>query len=183
MTTDVEIVPFQSIDEPRITAFFDALGDIDRTFIHAAVLRPGVIASWIEDAAESTDRRFLTVTDDEVVGYLAVVPDTDWSAHVASVRIVVHPAHRRQGIATAMARHAVLVSAREGIKKLLVEVLSHEAATIAMFTGLGFEAEALFHDQVRGPGGESYDLLVLSHFVDELYETMTAAGVDGAITA
>ena len=70
------------------------------------------------------------------------------------IRIVVHPAHRRQGIATTLARHAVVAAAREGIKKLIVEVLSHESATIAMFTGLGFEAEALFRDQVHGPSGE-----------------------------
>ena len=182
MRNEVVIVPFESMDDARIQPFFEALDDLDRTFVHAAVLRSGVIESWIESAGASHDRRYLAVDGDDVVGYLAVHPDTDWSAHVASIRIIVHPAHRRRGIATMLARHAVVTAARHGIKKLIVEVLSHEAGTIAMFTGLGFEAEALFRDQVHGPNGEVYDLLVLSHFVDDMYETMTAAGVEDAIT-
>lgn len=183
MRSEIVVVPFESIDEARIQPFFEALDELDRTFIHAAVLRSGVIESWIEGARASQDRRCLAVDGDDVVGYLAVLPDTEWSAHVASIRIVVHPAHRRRGIATMLARHAVVAGARDGIKKLIVEVLSHESGTIAMFTGLGFEAEALFRDQVHGPNGEVYDLLVLSHFVDDLYETMTASGVADAITS
>jgi ribosomal protein S18 acetylase RimI-like enzyme len=181
MTAEIEIMPFEQGDEEGVQAFFDSLADIDRTFIHVEET-PGIITSWSEKAGTSHERRYLAAADGAVVGYLAVVPENLWSAHVAAVRIVVRPSHRRRGVATALAHHAVITAAREGIKKLTVEVLSDEHATVAMFTGLGFEAEGLLRDHLIGEGGEAHDLLVLSHFVDELYETMTTAGVEEAVT-
>ena len=49
-----------------------------------------------------------------------------------------------------------------------------------MFTKLGFEAEGLFKDHVRDQAGELHDLLVLAHFVDDLWSTMATAGIDDA---
>ena len=37
-----------------------------------------------------------------------------------------------------------------------------------MFTKLGFEQEGRLRRHVRSASGETHDLLVLSHFVDEL---------------
>ena len=54
MSSEIVIVPFESIDEARIQPFFEALDELDRTFIHAAVLRSGVIESWIEGAPSVT---------------------------------------------------------------------------------------------------------------------------------
>jgi ribosomal protein S18 acetylase RimI-like enzyme len=182
MTRNIAIVPFAHADKRGVQAFFESLADIDRTFIHADVLRPDVIDAWMDAAATGRDRRSVAVDGDDIVGYLAVLPEHDLSAHVAAIRIVVHPAHRRQGIASALARHAVVSAARDGIKKLVVEVVSDQDATVAMFTGLGFEAEGLLREHVLSGAGVAYDLLVLSHFVDELYETMTATGMEEAVT-
>ena len=182
MIADVELRRLETFDMVRIRGFFESLGEGDRTFVRAAVLRPGVIESWIDNAGTARDRRYLAVVDGEIVGYLAVLPDIDWSAHVAAVRIVVHPAHRRRGIATTLARHAVVIAARDGIRKLVVEVLAHEDATIAMFTGLGFEAEGLLREHVISTAGQSYDVLVLAHFVDQLYETMATVGMSEGVT-
>jgi ribosomal protein S18 acetylase RimI-like enzyme len=182
MTPSFTIVPFEQADTRGVHAFFESLADIDRTFIHADVLRPDVIDAWVDAAGTSRDRRYVAVDGDDIIGYLAVLREHDLSAHVAAIRIVVHPAHRRRGIATALARHAVVSAARDGIKKLVVEVVADQDATVAMFTGLGFEAEGLLREHVLSGAGVAYDLLVLSHFVDELYETMTAAGVEEAVT-
>jgi ribosomal protein S18 acetylase RimI-like enzyme len=183
MKTETEINPFERADESRLRAFFESLADVDRTFIHADVLRPGVIESWIAEAGTSRDRRYVATVGDEIVGYLAVLPETDWSAHVAVLRIVVRPSHRRRGVASELARHAVVSAARDGIKKLVVEVVSDQDATIAMFTGLGFEAEGLLREHLIGEGGETHDLLVLSQFVDELSATLTTTGVEQAVTS
>jgi L-amino acid N-acyltransferase YncA len=96
--------------------------------------------------------------------------------HVAEVRIVIDPAHRRQGVATRLARHAVITAVQSGIDKLFVNVVADETGTTAMFAALGFEAEGLLRNHVRGADGEVHDLLVLSHFVDEMVESMSAAG-------
>lgn len=183
MNSELRIAPLETHDPESIRAFLESLGEVDRTFLHADALNPDVIGTWLRDAAATGERRYVAADDDgHIVGYLAVLPGHDWRAHVAEVRIVVHPSHRRRGIATHLARHAVVTAARAGITKLVVEVMSDEEATIAMFTALGFEAEGLLRDHVLGGGGETHDLLVLSHFVDQLYETMTVTGVPAALT-
>ena len=62
--------------------------------------------------------------------------------------------------------------------KLVVEVVAEQEATVAMFTALGFEAEGLLRDHVRSQSAQVHDLLVLSHFVEELWATMATTGVD-----
>ena len=43
-----------------------------------------------------------------------------------------------------------------------------------MFTKLGFEQEGRLRRHVRSATGETHDLLVLSHFVDELAASLAA---------
>jgi len=104
-----------------------------------------------------------------------------WSAHVAEIRIVVDPAHRRTGIGLALARHAVLTAAGQGTRKLSVQVVAEQQPTIDMFASLGFSPEGLLKDHVRSASGELHDLLLLAHDVDELWDTMSAAGISDAV--
>ena len=46
-----------------------------------------------------------------------------------------------------------------------------------MFTGLGFEAEALLKSHVRDSSGVVHDLFVMAHFVDDTWSTMTTTGI------
>ena len=78
-----------------------------------------------------------------VLGYCAVVPLHGWSSHVGEIRLIVDPAHRGEGVGTALARHATLKAFRAGLSKLVVEVLATQEFTIAMFSSLGFDPEAL----------------------------------------
>ena len=47
-----------------------------------------------------------------------------------------------------------------------------------MFTGLGFEAEALLRDQIRDRTGELRDVLVLAHRVDDNWSGLATLGLD-----
>ena len=62
---------------------------------------------------------------------------------------MVDPDQRGHGIGRRLAQKAVLDAVDLGLKKLVVEVISDQAALIAMFRGLGFEPEALLSDHVR----------------------------------
>ena len=114
----------------------------------------------------------------EVVGSVAVVPLHGWSSHVGEVRLVVDPDHRGRGIGRRLARQAVLDAVDMGLTKLVVEVISDQAALIAMFRGLGFEPEALLTDHVRDRAGQMRDLIVLANSVDEQFVALSAAGRD-----
>jgi len=71
----------------------------------------------------------------------------------------------------------VLAAVKLGLSKLVVEVISDQAALIGMFRVLGFEPEALLSDHVRDRSGEIRDLMVLANDVESQFSAMAAAGV------
>jgi ribosomal protein S18 acetylase RimI-like enzyme len=127
-------------------------------------------------------RRALAHDDDgAVVGYVAIIRNTGWSDHVGDVRLVVDPAHRGQGLGRTLARWALLQAIDCGLTKLTVEVVAEQDGAVAMFTGLGFQAEGLLRDHVRDRDGELRDLVLLSHSVEDAWSAMETAGIDDAL--
>jgi ribosomal protein S18 acetylase RimI-like enzyme len=169
----MEIRPLEPGDGPALSRFFGRIPDSDRTFLKEDVADPRVLEDWVAPGAGHT----IAIDDAEVIGSVAVVPLHGWSSHVGEVRLVVDPEHRGRGIGRRLARQAVLEAVDMGLTKLVVEVISDQAALIAMFRGLGFEPEALLTDHVRDRAGQMRDLIVLANSVDEQFAALGAAGV------
>jgi ribosomal protein S18 acetylase RimI-like enzyme len=167
--------PLGKDDVPALKAFFERVPEGDRTFFREDVANDGVIEGWL---ASETDRRYLARDGDDVVGYLALIPEVGWSAHVAEVRVVVDPSRRRQGIGRDLARHGLIEAVQMGYTKLIVEVVADQEPTLEMFSKLGFGAEALLRDHVRDDRGELHDLIVMSHFAEENWSAMQAMGME-----
>lgn len=171
---DVQVVAMTPRDVAAARAFFEGIPEGDRTYFREDVLAPGTLERWTD---ETTTRRYLARLAGDIAGYAAVIPGVAWSAHVGEIRLVVDPRVRRRGVGRALARQVVVGAVQLGVTKLVVEVVATEQATVAMFAGLGFEAEGLLRDHVRGRSGETHDLLVLSHFVGDLWSTMQTTGI------
>ena len=56
-----------------------------------------------------------------------------------------------------------------------------QTGAIAIFEGLGFKAEALFHDHVRDSAGKKHDIVVLAHNVAQFRAQMEAYGLPEAV--
>jgi ribosomal protein S18 acetylase RimI-like enzyme len=177
--SEITVSPIVGAVSPeQLRAFFGRVPGRDRTFFREHVLEPGVVEGWY---TEPPGRRFAALAAGEIVGYLAVLPGVGWSSHVGEIRLVVDPEQRRRGIGRFLARTAVVEAAGQGLTKVLVEVVAEQTETVAMFSALGFEAEGLLRDQVRGPDGEVHDLLLLAHLLDDLWSTMQAVGAPDAV--
>jgi ribosomal protein S18 acetylase RimI-like enzyme len=169
----MEIRPVEPGDRAALTRFFRRIPDSDRTFLKEDVADPRVLEHWVVPGAA----RQVAVESGEIVGSVAMVPLHGWSRHVGEVRLVVDPDHRGRGIGRLLARQAVLDAVEMGLTKLVVEVISDQAALISMFRGLGFEPEALLTDHVRDRSGEMRDLIVLANSVNEQFAALSTAGV------
>ncbi len=165
-----EVRPFTDADTEALRAFFARVPEGDRTFFRENVLADG----WHSDP---TEHRWIAIDGDQVVGSLVIRCGVAWSSHVGELRIVVDPTRRRQGIGRALARLALVEGVGLGLQKLVVEVVAAQESTVAMFTGLGFEAEALLKSHVRDGGGHLHDLFVMAHFVDDTWSAMTTTGI------
>jgi RimJ/RimL family protein N-acetyltransferase len=162
--------PFTADDTPALKDLFARVPEGDRTFFREDVLDAG----WHPSPG---DCRWIACSGQDVVGSLVIRPGTAWSSHVGDLRIVVDPTRRRQGVGRGLARLALVEGVSLGLTKLSVEMVATQEPTIAMFSVLGFEPEALLKAHVRDGSGEVHDLLVMSHFVDDTWSTLTTTGI------
>ena len=163
-----------------LVRFFTGLPEGDLTFIKEDVTEPAVVKGWT--SGDAGGRRWLAVDDDgEVTGYVAVRSLPGWSDHVGEIRLVVSSRCRGTGLGRMLARHAVAEAVRDGLAKLVVEVVAEQGAALALFTDLGFSGEALLEGHIRDRSGELRDLLLLAHHVDATWSGMQAVGVADAL--
>ncbi len=175
----MEIRPFGARDVPAVQDLFARIPEGDRTFFKEDVRDPWYVASWVD----APGRRLLAVEGDRVLGYVAVVPLTGWSSHVAEVRLVVDPEARGQGLGRELARRALLESLELGLAKIFVEVVSTQVPAIGMFEAIGFQPEAVLRGHVKDAKGGAHDLIVLAHLVDDTWAGLATAGIDEAVGA
>lgn len=174
------VVPLQGADRAQVEDFFGRIPEGDVTFFQEDIRKPGVLQEWL---SQRSGARSVAVADDgRVVGYVAVLPLVGWSSHVGSLRLVVDPAVRGQGVGRDLARAGLLASLDLGLHKTVVEVVADAAPAIGMFSAIGFEAEALLRDHVRDRNGDLRDLVVLAHAVEGTWEGMATAGIEDALT-
>lgn len=176
--TDPVVRPVEQADSDALLAFFQRVPEGDRTFFREDVLASGVVDRWFE---ESADPRHVAVDGDDIVGYLAIVVEVGWSSHVGELRVVVDPTRRRQGIGRALARYGLVQALELGLTKLVVEVVADQEPTLAMFSALGFEPEALLRDHVRDASGQLRDLITMSHLVADNWSAMRTTGIDDLV--
>jgi L-amino acid N-acyltransferase YncA len=173
----MEVREVTAEDADALSEFFNGLPAEDRTFFWSDVTDPAVAQGWAGDP--NRIRRCAVDGDGRMVAFAALVPGSDWSSHVAEMVLVVAAEARRGGIGRALARLMLLEAVKAGLKKITVNIAADNEAAIAMFTGIGFDGEALLRDHLRNPDdGQLRDLVVLAHLVDERYATMQAAGLD-----
>lgn len=159
-----------------VSRFFAELPAGDLTFIKEDVGEPAAVRGWVRQGVPG--RRWVELDDDgRVAGYVAVRPLPGWSDHVGEIRLVIHPEHRRQGLGTALARHALVYALEAGLTKVMVELVADQEHALAMFRALGFSGEALLRDHVRDREGALRDIVVLAHFVDEMWPAMISIGL------
>jgi ribosomal protein S18 acetylase RimI-like enzyme len=171
----IEITTFSATDVDDVWAFFQRLPEGDRTFVKEPVTELDAVWAW---AGDSAALRSVARLGGDVVGYVAVFPGVGWSRHVGELRLVVDPTVRRRGIGQRLARHALRVAVEASLTKVVVEVVAVQESTIALFTQLGFRAEALLEDQVQDPAGNYADLIVLANRTDADWSLLATVGLD-----
>ena len=169
----MEIRELDAADREAIERFVERVPEGDRTFFKEDVQSPAVIEAWTRPSTA----RAVAVDGGKVVGYVAVVPLHGWSSHVGEVRVVVDPERRGRAIGRALARRAVTGAIELELRKMVVEVVAEQEATIAMFRSLGFDPEALLTDHVRDQSGALRDRMILAHSVEALWSSMVVAGI------
>lgn len=168
----------ETLERRHLDALARFLADLpegDVTFIKEDVTDP---AALLEGGGV---REVAIDGDGAIAGLLLLVPLPGWSSHVGDLRLVVHPAHRGQGLGHQLARRALLAAAELGLRKVVVEVVAAQQGAVRLFTNLGWQGEALLTDHIRDRAGELRDLLLLAYLVEDSWSAMSVSGVEEAL--
>jgi GNAT superfamily N-acetyltransferase len=158
---------FQPADRDKMTAFAATLPEHDLLFLGRDLNHPRVIEAWLDAIAHGWIDSLIAIDPDAagepVLATAALVRDPlGWSAHVGEVRLLVSPERRGAGLGRDLLEAIFGIARSHGLEKLSARMTSDQADAIALFESLGFRAEALLRDQVKGRDGQAHDLAILS---------------------
>ncbi len=155
---------FRPVDRDRMETFVARLPEDDLLFLGRDLRHPRVVSAWLDAIGDGwIDSVVACDADGTVLGTAALVRDPlGWSAHVGEVRLLVDPTRRGAGLGRDLLEAIFAIAHAHGLAKLSARMTPDQAGAIALFESLGFRAEALLKDQVRGRDGRSHDLAILS---------------------
>jgi len=170
---------FRPDDRDKVIAFARGLPEHDLLFLSRDVREPRVVAAWL-DAIESGEIDSLIAEDGgDIVATAALVHDPlGWSAHVGEVRLLVAPGRRGSGLGSDLLQGIFMIARDRGLAKLTARMTVDQTGSIALFEGVGFRAEAMLKDQVRGTDGRCHDLAILSYDAARVAARREAIGIE-----
>ena len=162
-------------DRSAVDKFVLAIPEAERSFYKEDAGNEELGSRW-----STTDPlRLIKVGDDGTVhGLIRVRRGQGQSSHVGEIMLVVHPAHRRAGAASALVKAVVVEGMKAGLTHIFVEVTAAQTATIGMFQKFGFTGEALLRGFIKDGSGELHDLIMMTHRVEENWAAANAIGLD-----
>lgn len=169
----VVLRPMTVGDRDRLLEFFLNLPLEDRLFLKDDVTNPKVIENWTTRLDYEQTLPILALTDNRIIGDATLHRDRfGWSRHVGEVRIVTDRSLRRRGLGRLLAREIFLLAQRQGILKVIAQMMEDQRGAIKVFESLGFEREAVLRDHVIDQKGKKHNLVVMSQDIERLWQKM-----------
>ncbi len=123
---------------------------------------------WFESHHASTHPIWVATAGPHVLGWASLSPYRPGRGavkHTAEVSYYVHQAHRRQGVASALARHCLDACPRLGLSVLFAILLDNNTGSVALLERLGFERWGFMPD-IADFGGQRVGHLYYGRAVD-----------------
>lgn len=170
---------FQPDDREAMIAFAKDLPEHDLLFLGRDLRHPRVIEAWLGAIEEGWIDSLIAEEDGAIVGSAALVRDPlSWSAHVGEVRLLVASERRGAGLGRDLLEGIFAIADVHGLAKLTAAMTTDQQGSIALFENLGFRAEAMLKEQVRGRDGRPHDIAILSYDVARVTARHSAFGLE-----
>ena len=170
---------FRASDAETMVAFAKALPEHDLLFLSRDVREPRVVAAWLKAIDDGEIDSLIAEDGGQIVASAALVRDPlSWSAHVGEVRLLVAPGRRGAGLGSDLLQGIFMIAKDRGLTKLVARMTVDQTGSIALFEGVGFRAEAMLKDQVRGADGRAHDVAILSYDAARVAALHAATGIE-----
>ena len=162
--------PMDKTDEKELLNFFCTIGPEERHYLKEDVTNPNVIRRWAETLNYDHVIPMLAVYDGKIIGDATLHRTRfGWSQHVGEIRLVTHPAYRRKGLGSLLAREIFFLALKLKLDKVVAQMMEEQQSAVQVFSRLGFQQEAVLKDYVTDIQGEKHDLIIMSQSIVEFW--------------
>jgi putative acetyltransferase len=154
--------PLRADDEKELHALFQGIPERERMFIKHRVQDQKVIRDWCKKIDYGRNLPLVGLINGKVVGVATLHQQLGgWKRHIGRVSVLVHPAFRGRGLATALITEILDIARRAGLEKVEAEFIGEQEAAVKMFAMLGFRQLLLLEDYVKDMQAISHDYVLM----------------------
>lgn len=142
--------------------------DRDRAFLRTDVTDPAAIDEWIANIHHGRTVTVLAEVDHRVVGYASLHHDEMlWTSHMGEIRVLVDRELRGERIAKRLVAEMFHIAREMKLDRVFCQIPGDQARVRNLFEELGFQSEAILHRWLMNAAGETHDLLIMTHSMDD----------------
>ena len=162
--------PLVPDDKQALLEFFRGIPEEERFYLKDDVSSPGVIDQWIERMDYLRVLPLVATIDGKIIADSTLHRGRAGARkHTGEIRVLVHPQHRNQGVASTLLRELIQIASDKGLEKLVFEVVADiEESARYMAQIVGFVPIGSLRDHVRDIDGTAHDLVILELDVKSL---------------
>ena len=143
-------------------SFYRNLSETDKAHFEEDVDSLEAVERWARSIDFETVFPLLALRGSCVVGSVTLSRRrAGWKQRVGTVRILIDPGCRNQGIGTILIREIRLIGEKTALNYLLAEVIEEHRAAIGALERMGFERAGLYRKFVNDRSGKLHDLVVM----------------------
>lgn len=161
-----ETVVFRSLekaDQEALLRFFNRIPEHERECLRHNVCDPNTVACWVRDL-DYTKVIPVVALDEatrEIVAVSTLHRKRGVSRHIAEVRIVVGPSHRKLGLGSSLIKEIISIGTEQGLYFLQAEIIADNRLAIKAFRQLGFELKCILEDLFMTRSGQTRDVALM----------------------
>ena len=160
-------------DEVELARFMKGLPQDELVYFRDNVTDTKVIREWTQEINLNKVIPLIALLGDAIIANFSMhLREHGWSRHLAGIRGIVHPNHRRMGLAALMVYELLSIVQKLEIERVVIELVSPQKRLLAHFTGVGFQVEAVLKDWAKDWSGKNNDMLILSMKLEPAWKKM-----------
>lgn len=158
-----QLRPLEPADENAFHEFFLAVPEKERMFIKHRVTDPQVIHLWCQNIDLGRNLPLLALMHDKIIGAATLHQQLGgWKRHVGRVSVLVHPAYRGRGLASALVHEIVEAARNIGLEKIEAEFIEEQTGAMKVFGLLGFQPLVRLSDYVKDMQAVSHNYVLMN---------------------
>jgi len=158
----ITLTPLLPSDWELLQRFVHDTPEEERRYFRRDLSDPQRVQRWCSELDYHRSLPILAWENDRILADGVLLRDPGlWTAHLGTVRLLVHPDYRRLGLGSLMIGELYALAEELDLHKLVYECAEEQAGLRAFLRKVGFREAARLPDFIRDAQGEFHSMIVM----------------------